>query len=92
MTDQFRRATRSIPSNISEAWRKRRYVNAFVSKLNDSEGEAAESQTLTELALRCGYVDAETARELDQMCEQILAQLATMIRDADDWCLPAGTR
>jgi four helix bundle protein len=92
LTDQFRRATRSIPSNISEAWRKRRYVASFVSKLSDSESEAAESQTWIELALRCRHIDAEIARELDAMCEQGLAQLSTMIREADSWCLPPGTR
>src|SRR5450432_2583998 len=83
LVDQFRRSTRSIPTNISEAWRKRRYVAAFISKLNDSEGEAAESQTWTELALRCRYIDAETARELDTRCEEILGQLSIMARDAD---------
>ena len=88
LVDQFRRSTRSIPTNISEAWRKRRYVAAFISKLNDSEGEAAESQTWTELALRCRYIDAETARELDTRCEEILGQLSIMARDADKWCLP----
>ena len=31
MTDQFRRASRSVAANISEAWRKRRYEAAFVS-------------------------------------------------------------
>src|SRR4051812_15679775 len=79
LTDQFRRSTRSIAANVSEAWRKRRYVNAFVSKLNDSEAEAAESQTWTEIALRCGYVDDTAASELDARCEEILAQLSTMI-------------
>jgi len=34
LTDQFRRASRSVASNIAEAWRKRRYAGAFVSKLN----------------------------------------------------------
>jgi four helix bundle protein len=92
LTDQFRRSTRSIAANISEAWRKRRYLNAFVSKLNDAEAEAAESETWTEIALRCGYVDDEAAKELDARCEEILSQLSTMIRDADRWCLPPGTR
>ena len=40
LTDQIRRASRSVSGNISEAWRKRRYVNSFVSKMNDAEGEA----------------------------------------------------
>ena len=29
MTDQMRRASRSVCSNIGEAWRKRRYPSAF---------------------------------------------------------------
>lgn len=91
MTDQIRRASRSIAANISEAWRKRRYVAAFKSKLNDSEGETAETQTFVELALRCRYIDRPTAVELDRRCEEILGQLVKMIDDADHWCLPSPT-
>jgi len=36
LTDQVRRSSRSTPAQISEAWRKRRYAAAFVSKLNDA--------------------------------------------------------
>jgi four helix bundle protein len=88
MTDQVRRSTRSTASNIAEAWRKRRYVAAFISKLSDAEAEAAESQTWIEFALRCGYVDSETAQKLDGRYEEILAQISIMIRDADRWCSP----
>jgi four helix bundle protein len=35
LTDQVRRSSRSVCANISEAWRKRRYAAAFVSKLNE---------------------------------------------------------
>jgi len=42
--DQIRRSSRSVCSNIGEAFRKRKYPKAFVSKLSDSEGEAAETQ------------------------------------------------
>jgi len=35
MVDQMRRATRSVCSNIGEAWRKRRYKAAFIAKLSD---------------------------------------------------------
>jgi four helix bundle protein len=86
LTDQARRASRSVASNTAEAWRKRRYVAAFVSKLNDAEGEAAETQTCIEVGRRCGYIPDSTASELDLQCEAILAQLATMIRDANSWC------
>lgn len=43
LTDQIRRSSWSVCSNISEAWRKRRYQAAFVSKLCDAESEAAET-------------------------------------------------
>src|SRR6188768_823203 len=60
LTDQVRRSSRSVPANIAEAWRKRRYVAAFVCKLNDAEGESAETQTWIEVAVRCGYLLRET--------------------------------
>ena len=90
MTDQFRRASRSVATNIAEAWRKRRYPAAFVSKLNDAEGEAAESQTWTELGLRCGYLSDSEASELDDCYERILAQLVRMIDHPDDWTVGAN--
>lgn len=43
MVDQMRRASRSVCSNIGEAWRKRRYPAHLASKLSDSEGEAEET-------------------------------------------------
>ncbi|MBF2022192.1 MAG: four helix bundle protein [Hydrococcus sp. C42_A2020_068] len=45
LSDQIRRSTRSVAANISEAWRKRRYPAAFVSKLNDAESEASETHS-----------------------------------------------
>lgn len=87
LTDQIRRSSRSVPANISEAWRKRRYAAAFVSKLNDAEGEAAETQTHTELARRFGYLtDAEAAR-LDREYEEILAMLTDMASHPEQWTI-----
>lgn len=92
LTDQFRRSSRSVAANISEAWRKRRYPAAFVSKLNDAEGEAAESQTWTELAMRCGYLNKADAEELDGRYEVILGQLVRMADHPDDWTVGARRR
>ena len=86
LTDQVRRSTRSVAANITEAWRKRHRVAAFVSKLSDAETEMAESQTWVEFAMRRGYVNQELARELDARCEEVIAQLSLMNRDADKWC------
>ena len=56
LVDQMRRSSRSVCANIAEAWRKRRYKAAFVSKLKDAESEAAERQVWIEFALKCGYI------------------------------------
>lgn len=92
LTDQFRRAARSVASNIAEAWRKRRYPAAFVSKLNDAEGEAAECQTWAEFGLRCRYLSEVDAKDLDRAYEQILAQLVTMIEHPEKWTVGPNRR
>ena len=51
-------------------------------KLSDSETEAAETQVWLEFSFRCGYIRAETFKNLDQRYEHILSQLVTMIMDA----------
>lgn len=92
LTDQFRRSSRSVASNIAEAWRKRRYAAAFVSKLNDAEGEAAETQTWIEFALRCRYLTAEESQDWDQRYELILSQLVAMIEKPGDWVVGANRK
>jgi len=92
LTDQVRRSSRSVCSNIAEAWRKRRYQAAFVSKLSDAEGEAAETQTWVEFAVRSDYLDRETAKDLFVEYDEILAILVSMINNAPKWVLPSGRK
>src|SRR5438094_176076 len=75
LIDQIRRSSRSVCTNLAEAWRKRRYKAAFVAKLSDSETEAAETQVSIEIALRCGYCDEATFREIDESYEKVLGQI-----------------
>ena len=87
LTDQIRRSSRSAPAQIAEALCKRRYAAAFVSKLNDAEGEAAETQTHIEIARRCRYLSDAKAAEIDAIYEEILSMLATMGNQPEKWCL-----
>ena len=50
LTDQIHRASRSISGQIAEGWRRRKYEAAFVNKMNEVEGEAAETQVWLEYA------------------------------------------
>jgi four helix bundle protein len=89
LTDQIRRASRSVCSNIAEAWRKRRYVAHFISKLSDSDAEAAETQVWLDFALRCGYMTEEARRKLYDEYEAIGAGLVNMMSSAEEWCGPS---
>jgi len=87
MVDQMRRSSRSVCSNIGEAWRKRRYPAHFASKLSDSEGEGEETRVWLDLALRCGYISEIQAKELDHVYDGILGQLVRMIERPDQWSI-----
>jgi four helix bundle protein len=86
LTDQVRRASRSVCTNLSEGWRKRRYKAVFVNKLSDAGQEAAETQVWLEFAVVCKYIDRKTFEKLDEKYEHIFAMLSTMERKADSFC------
>ena len=90
LVDQIRRSSRSVPANVAEAWRKRRYPAAFVSKLNDAEGEAAETQTHLEIGRRCAYLTDDVAGRLDAQYEEVLAMLVAMISHPEQWVVRAA--
>jgi four helix bundle protein len=73
LTDQIRRSSGSVSGNLAEAFRKRRYPKHFVSKLSDSEGEAAETQVWLDYALSCGYLDKDLHAELFDKYDHIIS-------------------
>jgi four helix bundle protein len=92
LIDQARRSSRSVCANLAEAWRKRRYRAAFVSKLTDSEGEAAETQVWIEFAVRCGYMSRDDGNLLFRTYEEVLATLVGMINHPDTWVIEPKDR
>ena len=87
LSDQIRRSSRSVAANIAEAWRKCRYPAHWISKLSDSEAEAAETQTHLEFALRCRYIDQSAAERLNALYEEIFAMLSDMAAHPEQWRL-----
>ena len=85
LTSQIRRSSRSVCSNLAEAFRKRRYEKAFVSKLSDSEGEAAETQVWLDYSLECGYLPEATYRNLIADYEKVLGMLVNMKNQPEKW-------
>ena len=85
MTDQMRRSSRSVCSNITKAMRKRRFKTPVIAKLNDSESAACETQVWLEFARLCNYLDDEVCSDLEAAYDQIMGQLAKMISHPEKW-------
>ena len=87
LTNQIRKSSRSVNANLSEAWAKRIYKAAFVSKLNDAEGEARETQTWLEYSVLCEYLDRDSGATLYRVYDEIISILISMQRHPEKWLL-----
>ncbi len=89
LTDQVRRASRSVGAQIAEAWGKRQYQKHFISKLTDADAEQLETQHWIDVAFDCGYLTEEQSETLLDQLSEIGRMLHSMITKADQFC---GTR
>ena len=85
LTDQWRRAARSIGGQIAEAWAKRRYPRHFISKLTDADGEQQEAQHWTISAYDCAYLTREEARHFGEQTMEIGRILGGMMDEAESF-------
>jgi four helix bundle protein len=87
LTDQIRRSSRSVCSNMAEAFRKRQYPKQFVSKLSDSDAESSETLVWLDFALSCKYISTEAHKELVQKNSEIGKMLGAMIKYPDKFII-----
>ena len=59
LTDQIRRASRSVCTNIAEAYRKKKYPAHFVLKVTDSDAENSETGVWFDFSKDCSYLDEQ---------------------------------
>jgi len=85
LTDQIRRSSRSVCSNLGEAFRKRRYPKAFIAKLSDSEGESAETQIWLDFAISCKYITPDVYEELYSEYENVIGKIVRMSLHPENW-------
>ena len=85
LTDQIRRSSRSVCANLAEAFRKRRYPKFFISKLSDSESEAAETQTWLDFSLSCEYITEIEHHALNETYNNVIGKLVTMSLHPENW-------
>ena len=85
LTDQIRRASRSVCSNIREAWAKRRYEAHFINKLTDSDGENSETETWLNFAKDCGYLSLEDHLHLSEQCRSVGKMIGSMLKNPESF-------
>ena len=88
LTDQIRRSSRAVNAMLAEAWARRRYISAFVNKVNEAPGEATETQAWLDHALACDYINTKQHAVLDKEWQRIGGMLNRMIQKADTFCRP----
>ena len=86
LIDQIRRSSRAVCSNLSEAWRKRKYIAVFKNKLTDSMQEASETQSWLEFCVACNYIEKALFEELDNEYEGIISMINAMEKNAVKFC------
>ncbi len=83
LTDQIRRASRSVAVNIAEGYRKRQYPKMFVSKMADADGEGTETLVWLDFAHDCGYLPPDPYLQFKAQYEEVGRMLGCMIAHPD---------
>ena len=86
LTDQLRRASRSVGAQVAEAWGKRMYIRHFISKLTDASAELNETEHWLDIAHKCSYISDSTRKELIDLCNEINRLVNGMIAKANYFC------
>ena len=83
LTDQIRRSSRSVCTNFAEAYRRRRYKDFFISKLNDCETENTETEVWLDFSKDCFYISPEEYFTLFSRNVEVRKMLYHMINNPD---------
>ena len=86
LTDQIRRSSRSTNICITEAYRKRKYPNHFISKLSDADMENSETQGWLEFCKACTYISEQTFIQLNTKAEEV-GKLIHYIQSGKVWTI-----
>ena len=85
LTDQIRRASRSVCTNLAEGYRKKLYKAHFVSKISDSDMENSETGVWLDFSYACKYINEEIYNRLSDENEQVGKLLNHMINNPDKY-------
>ena len=83
LIDQIRRSSRSVCTNLVEAYRRRKYRPYFISKLTDSETENAETQVWLDFSKDCKYLPIEQYNDFTFRNDEVGKMIWNMIQNPD---------
>jgi len=86
LTDQIRRSSRSVTSNIGESWAKKKYIKSFVLKLTDSLGEEYETEVWLDYSRDCQYITEVKYSDFMTRYDEVRKMLISMINHPEKWC------
>ena len=81
LTDQIRRSSRSLCTNIVEAYKRKRYKDYYISRLNDPEAENAETQVWLDFSHACQYINKEKRNPLSMKNDEVVKLVLYMINN-----------
>ncbi len=87
LTDQIRRSSRSVCTNLREALAKRKYEAHFVSRLTDADGENSKTETWLDFAYGCGYLPEHDHVLFTKERSEVGTLLGSMINDPSSFIL-----
>jgi four helix bundle protein len=85
LTDQVRRSSGSVCTNIAEAYRKKRYPAHFILKITDSDAENSETGVWFDFSKDCLYIADEEHEALMGRNEEIGRLLNHLINNPDNY-------
>jgi four helix bundle protein len=86
LTDQIRRSSISVATNIAEVWAKKMYQKHFVSKLSDSLGEEYETEVWLSFSIDCKYIELSKYDYFFREYEEVRKMLISMINAPEKFC------
>ena len=85
LTDQVRRSSRSVCTNIAEAYRKKKYPAHFVLKITDSDAENSETNIWLDFSKDCDYIALDIHLLFVSRNDEIGRLLNHMINNPDKY-------
>jgi four helix bundle protein len=85
LTDQIRRSSRSVCSNLAESYRKRLYPAYFMSKLTDSDMENSETDVWLQFSYAAKYITDEEMASLLMKNGEVGKMLGYMIKNPEKY-------